>query len=94
MGFLKASTFSTDCSAMLAQKNNVDPSKQEITVEMSNKFIVLFSSFERFFFIFILLTSIKPSRNTSVLKSQQKTTCNKRMMHSGNSSLQTGIHHI
>lgn len=30
MGFLKASTFSTDYSAMLAQKNNVDPSKQEI----------------------------------------------------------------
>lgn len=52
MGFLKASTFSTDCSAMLAQKNNVDPSKQEITVEMSNKFIVLFSSFECFFFYF------------------------------------------
>ena len=50
MGFLKAATFSTDCSAMLAQKNNVDPSKQEITVEMSNKFTVLFSSFEHFFY--------------------------------------------
>lgn len=58
MGFLKASTFSTDCSAMLAQKNNVDPSKQEITVEMSNKFIVLFSSFERFWVFVCFFTNI------------------------------------
>ena len=74
MGFLKAATFSTDCSAKLVQKNNADPSKQEITEEMSNKFIVLFSSFEHFF---IFLTSIKPYRNTSVLKSQQETTVTK-----------------
>lgn len=82
MGFLKAATFSTDCSAMLAQKNSADPCKQETTVEMSNK--SMFSFLHLNIFV-ILLTSIEPYRNTPDLKSRQKITCNKRMMHLGNS---------